>query len=131
MSKSRWRKLRDNTVPVLLGTLIVALFYTTASIHGRMADMENRLGERMHRMERELSARITRLETLMEVHLEAHSGPARSAGDSGLGLRLVAPRNRVAAAAKPPSRPSRVTVLLGSQAPLIARGRTACLWRDP
>ena len=47
MSESRWTRVRDNTVPVLLGTLIVAMFYSTASTHGRMADMENRLGERI------------------------------------------------------------------------------------
>lgn len=102
MSESRWRKVRENTVPVLLGTLIVAMFHTTASTHGRMADMENRLGERMHRMERELSDRIhgverelsdrihgvekrlsdriTRLETLMEGHLEVHSGRTENRG---------------------------------------------------
>lgn len=74
MSESRWGKVRDNTVPVLLGTLIVALFYTTASSQGRMADMENRLGERINA----LSDRIVRLETLMEVHLEAHSTQAPS-----------------------------------------------------
>ena len=72
MSESRWGKVRDNTVPVLLGTLIVALFYTTASSQGRMADMENRLGERINA----LSDRIVRLETLMEGHLEAHSTQA-------------------------------------------------------
>ncbi len=76
MTKSRWGKVRDNTVPVLLGTLIVALFYTTASSQGRMADMENRLGERINT----LSDRIIRLETLMEVHLEAHAGTAASTG---------------------------------------------------
>ena len=102
MTESKWGKVRDNTVPVLLGTLIVALFYTTASTQGRMADMENRLGERVHRVERELSDRIngvekrlsdringvekrlsdriTRLEALMEIHLEAHSTQAASRG---------------------------------------------------
>ena len=74
MSESRWGRVRDNTVPVLLGTLIVALFYTTASSQGRMADMENRLGERINA----LSDRIVRLATLTEVHLEAHSTPAAS-----------------------------------------------------
>ena len=107
MSESRWAKVKDSTVPVLLGTLIVALFYTTASTHGRMADMENRLGERInglvdetHEMDKSLSARIneldrnlsnrinevekslsdrlTRLETLMEIHLEALSTQAAS-----------------------------------------------------
>ena len=106
---TRWRTVRDSTMPVLLGTLIVAMFYTTTSIHSRMADMENRLGDRITqaetklsdritqvetklsdritqvetklsdritRLETTLSDRITRLETLMEVHLEAHSGPA-------------------------------------------------------
>ena len=69
MSESRWGKVRDSTVPVLLGTLIVALFYTTASTHGRMADMENRLGERIngladetHEMDKSLSARINEVE---------------------------------------------------------------------
>ena len=91
MTESKWGRVRDNTVPVLLGTLIVALFYTTASTQGRMADMENRLGERVHRVERELSDqingvekrlsdRITRLEALMEIHLEAHSTQAASRG---------------------------------------------------
>ena len=91
MTESKWGKVKDNTVPVLLGTLIVALFYTTASTQGRMADMENRLGERVHRVERELSDRIngvekrlsdriTRLEALMEIHLEAHSTQAASRG---------------------------------------------------
>ena len=46
MTESKWGKVKDNTVPVLLGTLIVALFYTTASTHGRMADMENRRARR-------------------------------------------------------------------------------------
>ncbi|MYH23509.1 MAG: hypothetical protein F4023_09230 [Acidobacteria bacterium] len=87
MTESKWGKVKDNTVPVLLGTLIVAMFYSTASTHGRIADMENRLGERVHRLERELSDRIngvgkrlsdriTRLETLMEIHLAAHSTQA-------------------------------------------------------
>ena len=98
MSESRWAKVKDNTVPVLLGTLIVALFYTTANTHGRMADMENRLGERINEVdknlsnrinevdrnlsnrinetEKSLSDRLTRLETLMEIHLETHSEPA-------------------------------------------------------
>lgn len=76
MSESRWGRIRDTTVPVLLGTLIVALFYTTASTHGRMADMENRLGDRISA----LSDRIARLETLMEIHLEAHSTQAASGG---------------------------------------------------
>ena len=99
MSQSRWGKVRDSTVPVLLGTLIVAMFYTTTSIHDRMAGMENRLGERItglgdrvHRiekelsdritgMEKELSDRITRLETLMEAHLEMQSRPADAGRD--------------------------------------------------
>lgn len=76
MSESNRGKVRDTTVPVLLGTLIVALFYTTASTHGRMADMENRLGDRISA----LSDRITRLETLMEIHLEAHSTQAAPGG---------------------------------------------------
>lgn len=76
MSASNRGRIWDTTVPVLLGTLIVALFYTTASTHGRMADMENRLGDRISA----LSDRITRLETLMEVHLEAHSGQSESGG---------------------------------------------------
>ena len=80
MTESRWGKVRDNTVPFLLGTLIVALSCTTASTRGRMADMENPLGERLHRVEKQLSDRITRLETLMEVHLEARSGQAVSGG---------------------------------------------------
>ncbi len=120
MTESKWGKVKDSTVPVLLGTLIVALFYTTASTQGRMADMENRLGERinalsdrthdadkdlsdrigglaaglsdrihgaekslsdrMSGMEKRLSDRITRLETLMEIHLEAHSAQAASGG---------------------------------------------------
>ncbi len=68
MTESKWTKVRDNTVPVLLGTLIVALFYTTASTHGRMADMENRLGERInalsdrtHGTDQDLSDRISGL----------------------------------------------------------------------
>ncbi|MCY3744936.1 MAG: hypothetical protein OXH05_01795 [Acidobacteria bacterium] len=120
MTESKWGRVRDNTVPVLLGTLMVALFYTTASTQGRMADMENRLGERISAlsdrshdadkdlserigglaaelsdrihgaekslsdqlsgMEKRLSDRITRLETLMEIHLEAHSAQAASGG---------------------------------------------------
>ena len=87
MSESRWGKVKDSTVPVLLGTLIVALFYTTASTQGRMADMDNRLGERinalsdrMSGMEKRLSDRITRLETLMEIHLETHSAETASGG---------------------------------------------------
>lgn len=98
MSESRWTRVRDNTVPVLLGTLIVAMFYSTASTHGRMADMENRLGERINALsdrvngvdkdlsdringlEQRLSDRITRLETLMEIHLEAHSTQAAPGG---------------------------------------------------
>ena len=76
MSESNRGWIRDTTVPVLLGTLIVALFYTTASTHGRMAEMENRLGDRISA----LSDRITRLETLMEVHLAAHSGQPESGG---------------------------------------------------
>jgi len=72
MSESKRGRIRDTTIPVLLGTLIVALFYTTASTQGRMADMENRLGGRISA----LSDRITRLETLMEVHLEAYSTQA-------------------------------------------------------
>ena len=62
MSQSRWGKVSDSTVPVLLGTLIVAMFYTTTSIHDRMAGMESRLGDRIHRMEKELSDRISRME---------------------------------------------------------------------
>ena len=94
MSQSRWRNVRDSTVPVLLGTLIVAMFYTTTSIHDRMAGMENRLGERITglgdrihgmekqlsdrigRMEKELSERITRLETVLEVQPEVPPGQA-------------------------------------------------------
>jgi len=76
MTESSRGKVRDATVPVLLGTLIVALFYTRASTHGRMADMENRPGDRISA----LSDRITRLETLMEIHLEAHSAQAASGG---------------------------------------------------
>ena len=97
MSQSRWRKVSDSTVPVLLVTLIVAMFYTTTSIHDRMAGMESRLGERITvvgdrvhrmekelsdrigRMEKELSERITRLETAMEVPPEVPPGPAGAA----------------------------------------------------
>ena len=68
MTESRWTKVRDNTVPVLLGTLIVAMFYSTASTHGRMADMENRLGERINALsdrtqgaDKDLSDRISGL----------------------------------------------------------------------
>ena len=99
MSQSRWRKVSDSTVPVLLVTLIVAMFYTTTSIHDRMAGMDSRLGERITvvgdrvhrmekelsdrigRMEKELSERITRLETVMEVQPEVPRGQA----DAGRG----------------------------------------------
>ena len=92
MSQPRWGKVRDSTVPVLLGTLIVAMFYTTTSIHDRMAGMESRLGDRIHRMEKELSdrisrmekelsERITRLETVLEVQPEVPRGQA----DAGRG----------------------------------------------
>lgn len=76
MSESNRGRVRDTTVPVLLGTLIVVLFHTTASTHGRMAEMENRLGDRISA----LSDRITRLETLTEIHLEAHSTQAAPGG---------------------------------------------------
>ena len=76
MTESNRGRIRDTTVPVLLGTLIVALFCTIASTHGRMADMETGLGDQISA----LSDRITRLETLMEIHLEAHSTQAASGG---------------------------------------------------
>ena len=76
MSESRWGVTRDNTVFFLLIALFVVLFGTTASTHGRMADMEIRLGERINA----LSDRIVGLETLMEVHLEAHSTQPASGG---------------------------------------------------
>lgn len=76
MSESRWAKVKDSTVPVLLGTLIVALFYTTASTHGRMADMENRLGERInglvdqtHEVDKSLSARISEVDNNLSARI--------------------------------------------------------------
>ena len=94
MSASRWGKVRDNTVPVLLGTLIVALFYTTASTHGRMADMENRLGERInaladetHEMDKSLSVRINEVEARLSDRIH---GLEKSLSDrmSGMEKRL-------------------------------------------
>ena len=102
MSQPRWGKVRDSTVPVLLGTLIVAMFYTTTSIHDRMAGMESRLGDRIHRMEKELSdrisrmekelERITRLETVLE---EPEVTPAEAVGPAST---PSAPFRRLAAA---------------------------------
>ena len=94
MSESRWGEARDNTVPIVLVALIIAHFHATASLHGRMADMENRLGDRITRLaerthemgqslaaqikeaEARLSDRLTRLETLTDAHVDADPGPA-------------------------------------------------------
>ena len=98
MSESRWGEARDNTVPIVLVALIIAHFHATASLHDRMADMENRLGERItglaeqtHEMGRSLSAqinelearlsdRLTRLETLMDARVETDPGPVAVRG---------------------------------------------------
>ena len=62
MSESNRGRIRDTTVPVLLGTLLVALFYTTASTHRRLADMEERLLDQLDQVDQQLMDTIQRQE---------------------------------------------------------------------
>ena len=54
MSESRWGKVRDNIDFVLVVLLFVVLFCTTASTHRRLAEMEERLLDRLDQMDQQL-----------------------------------------------------------------------------
>lgn len=62
MSESRWGNFSDNTVNVLLVTLLVVLFGTTASTHRRLAGMEERLLDRLDQVDQRLLDAIQRRE---------------------------------------------------------------------
>ena len=94
MSKSRWGEARDNTVSIVLVALIIGHFLATVSLHGQMADMESRLGERItglaeqtHEMGGSLSARINEVEARLSDRIH---GVEKSLSDrmSGMEKRL-------------------------------------------
>ena len=62
MSESRWGKVRDNIDFVLVVSLFVVLFCTTASTHRRLAEMEERLLDQLDQMDQQLMDTIQRQE---------------------------------------------------------------------
>ena len=62
MTESWWEKVWDNTVLILLVTLHVVLFCTTASTHRRLAEMEERLLDRLDQVDQRLLDAIQRWE---------------------------------------------------------------------
>ena len=58
MIESRWGNFRDNTAIVLLVALFVVLFCTTASTQRRLAEMEERLLDRLDQVDQQLLGTI-------------------------------------------------------------------------
>jgi len=85
MSESRWGKVRDNIDFALLVTLFAVLFCTTASTQRRLAEMEERLLDRLDQMDQQLMDTIHRQE---HAGVDRYRDPTRAAPHPTRGPRV-------------------------------------------